>query len=159
VGNTTAHLHFDANENLFLQLVGTRTWTLFPPKQSGFLYESYMLETTEAGLDGESSDIDLSYFTSPVDWQNHDYARFPLLRKAQPVRVVLQPGEVLYVPSYWWHQVEAAPATEVPGTHDVTVGINKWFDPVFDKVAPCAACKLQPNRKAYPAMVFGNTAT
>ena len=44
-------LHYDANENVFLQLAGSRTFTLFRPEDSAHLSESYMLEVKEGGDD------------------------------------------------------------------------------------------------------------
>ena len=44
-----------------------------------------------------------------VDLKNPDFQRFPRVRKALDAAVVvdLEPGDAVYYPSMWWHQVEA----------------------------------------------------
>src|SRR5262249_42658284 len=39
------------------------------------------------------------------DVEQPDLERFPLFAKAVPIRLVLEPGEMLFVPSHWWHTV------------------------------------------------------
>jgi peptidyl-lysine (3S)-dioxygenase / protease len=34
-------------------------------------------------------------------------SRFPLYRHAEPLRVAVRAGELLYLPSMWYHQVAA----------------------------------------------------
>jgi Cupin-like domain len=49
-----------------------------------------------------------------------DVDRFPLYRGLEPIEVELQGGEMLFLPSFWWHQV-----------HSVTteIGVNSWRKP------------------------------
>ena len=44
-----------------------------------------------------------------VDLKNPDFDRFPNVRKALDAAVIvdLEPGDAVYYPSMWWHQVEA----------------------------------------------------
>jgi hypothetical protein len=49
-----------------------------------------------------------SSFTSssirfPMDGSIPDPARYPRFAEARPVECVLEPGEMLYIPIYWWH--------------------------------------------------------
>jgi hypothetical protein len=44
---------------------------------------------------------------SEVDSDNPDYRRHPRYRDAQVMEVLLEPGEVLFLPVGWWHQVRA----------------------------------------------------
>lgn len=41
-----------------------------------------------------------------VDAFNPNLESFPLYTKAKPVEVILEPGEIIYIPPEWWHQVE-----------------------------------------------------
>ena len=47
-----------------------------------------------------------------VDFDNPDYDRFPRFAEAErnALGVVLEPGDVIYIPNMWWHQVESLSA-------------------------------------------------
>jgi jumonji domain-containing protein 7 len=91
---------------------------------------------------------------------------FPEFRHAA-ARVVtchVEEGEVLYLPSYWWHEVQSHPQSNVvsdtnnPNTsrgHHNTKGggdvvttarniaINYWYTPLLQKPFPCADCGFE----------------
>jgi hypothetical protein len=46
-------------------------------------------------------------FGSPFDPEAPDYEAFPLARQAAIAEVVVHPGDMLYVPAGWYHQVRA----------------------------------------------------
>lgn len=46
---------------------------------------------------------------------------------AKPFRVTVHPGEVLYLPSMWYHQVEQTPDAE-----GRNISVNYWYDMSFD---------------------------
>jgi hypothetical protein len=63
------------------QLVGRKRWILFPPDQEEFLYDC------------------------KVQPDQPDLVRFPLFRKAKPIECTVGPGDTIFVPSGWPHQV------------------------------------------------------
>lgn len=99
LGNqVTVPAHQDWPSNLACCVAGRRRFTLFPPDAVGDLYIG-PLDLTPAGqpislVDPSAADLD---------------ARFPryaaALARAQVVE--LSPGDAIYIPSLWWHQVEA----------------------------------------------------
>lgn len=99
--------HFDFPHNLACNAVGSRTFTLFPPEQISHLYPGPM-EFAPGGQD-----------VSLVDFANPDLTKFPDFPKAIAAgqRVTLAPGDVLFLPSMWWHHVEAHQALNVLITH------------------------------------------
>jgi Cupin-like domain len=102
-GNTTK-LHYDVPNNFFAQVVGRKRFLLFPPNETKRLYRY----RTKA------------YNMSQVDPDQPDLNRFPLYRGVEPIEVELQDGDMLFLPSFWWHQV-----------HSLTTGmsVNFWSVP------------------------------
>lgn len=56
-----------------------------------------------------------------VDFERPDYARFPKFKEAKGCETVIGPGDVLYIPIYWWHHIESL----MRGGHTIT--INFWY--------------------------------
>ena len=46
----------------------------------------------------------------------------------QPLRVVLGPGELLVLPSLWWHHVSQRARSDDGGRCSATVAVNYWYD-------------------------------
>jgi len=42
-----------------------------------------------------------------VDFKNPDLDRFPRFSEIGGMEVAMEPGEVLYIPHYWWHYIES----------------------------------------------------
>ena len=89
---TVTPLHCDYDDNIFAQVWGRKRIMLSPPHHDAFLYPS------------EANAI---LFGSPFDPEAPDFARFPLARQASMVECVVEPGDMLYVPAGWYHQVRA----------------------------------------------------
>jgi hypothetical protein len=95
LGNTvTVPAHFDEAQNVACCVSGRRRFTLFPPEQVGNLYVG-PLDFTPAG--------------APISLASTDFAQFPRYRNALAASMVaeLEPGDAIYIPSLWWHQVES----------------------------------------------------
>jgi hypothetical protein len=111
IGNrTTALAHHDMSNNIACCLVGRRRFALFPPEQVGNLYPG-PLEPTPGGQVVTMTDIDAP-----------DFERFPGLRDALAAGEIaeLEPGDALFYPAMWWHQVNALEAFNVM--------INYWWN-------------------------------
>ncbi len=89
--------HQDLPDNLACVAAGRRRFLLFPPEQLPNLYVG-PLDVTPAGQP-----------VSLVDPLAPDLERFPryadAMRHAQAA--VLEPGDALFIPSMWWHHIEA----------------------------------------------------
>lgn len=89
---TVTPLHCDYDDNIFAQIWGTKRIFLSPPHHDAFLYPR------------EANAI---LFGSPFDPEAPDFDQFPLARQATMIEVIVNPGDMLYVPAGWYHQVRA----------------------------------------------------
>jgi hypothetical protein len=111
IGNASqVSCHFDTFENIACVVAGRRRFTLFPPDCIGDLYVG-PIDNTMAG-----QPVGLAVGSAPGDPR---YPRFEQVRDRALV-VELDPGDALYLPKLWWHQVEA--------TEPVNVLVNYWWD-------------------------------
>jgi len=98
IGNRTRiSAHYDLPDNLACIGAGRRRFTLFPPGQQRNLYVG-PIDLTPAGQP-----------ISLVDFKHPDPARFPRFAQALEHAQVaeMEPGDAIFVPSMWWHHVEA----------------------------------------------------
>ncbi len=103
--------HYDTFDNLACVIGGHRRFTLYAPEHIGKLYMG-PIDHTMAG--------------PPVSLAASAGAgragRFPLFESIRDQALVaeLEPGDALYLPKLWWHQVES--------TAPFNVMVNHWWD-------------------------------
>lgn len=108
----TVGLHFDHAENLNFQLRGDKIFDLYPPgvreyyPMPMFSQTAHISRVFRAGL-------------------NPDLRSFPLFDPLRVVRARLREGDALYLPAYWWHQVQSLGAENV--------NLNCWWLPSVAK--------------------------
>eukprot|EP00052_Salpingoeca_macrocollata_P020455 m.171858 g.171858 ORF g.171858 m.171858 type:complete len:702 (-) comp21272_c0_seq4:21-2126(-) len=86
-----AECHYDGGRNFVAMLKGAKRYILMPPEECDLLY-LYNRDHPEA----RHSAVDLSQ----VDWTT-----YPRLNRVRAAQVVVREGEVLYIPSYWFHYI------------------------------------------------------
>ncbi|WP_116808400.1 cupin-like domain-containing protein [Steroidobacter cummioxidans] len=110
LGNRTRiAAHHDLPDNIACVVVGHRRFTLFPPEQLENLYIG-PLDFTPAGQ-----------AISLVDFAKPDLQRFPKFAEAARHAQVaeLSPGDAIFIPSMWWHHIEALDS--------LNVLVNYWW--------------------------------
>jgi hypothetical protein len=107
-----AHIatHYDTMDNLACVFLGTRRFTLYPPDAVADLYVG---------------PIDFTMAGQPVSLAAEaggDPARYPRFEAVRDRALVadLEPGDALYLPKLWWHQVVS--------TQPLNGLINYWWD-------------------------------
>ncbi|MCW3835677.1 cupin-like domain-containing protein [Sphingomonas canadensis] len=88
---TFTPLHFDLTNNLLAQVVGTKCLVLVPPSETPRMANHrHVFSAVHDITDPEC------------------LARYPQARDVRQFEVELNPGDLLYIPVGWWHQVAAA---------------------------------------------------
>jgi hypothetical protein len=97
-------LHRDLPDNLYAQVLGRKRFLLIHPRNRGRVYS-------------RPFHSDVPNF-SRLDAEAPDLERFPRFRGV-PVQVCdVGPGELLFIPRMWWHQVRAL---------ETSASVNLWF--------------------------------
>jgi len=86
-----AENHFDATRNMVALMGGERRYLLSHPNQC----ENLALYPREHPSSRHSA----------VDWSKPDWEKFPQFLDAEVNEVVLQAGDVLYLPTMWFHHI------------------------------------------------------
>jgi hypothetical protein len=87
-GGTVTPLHHDNHSILFGQVYGRKRIKLIPPFERAHLY------------------VRERYY-SAVDAENPDLERFPAFPIGSVAEVIVEPGDLLFLPAGWWHWVKA----------------------------------------------------
>lgn len=109
--SSSTPLHRDSSDNFTYHLCGQKKWTIFSIIDTNYLYFT--------DYDKSKNINPLSEFaTSSIDLKNINFKEYPLVSQAIKLEVIINPGEVLYLPYAWGHSVENL---------NTTVMINFWF--------------------------------
>ena len=84
--------------NLFVQVYGNKEWTFVDPK-----FTKWMYPVTRK---------DMFYAASYLDWRKdvkgQEEDGYPLYKYVPKFKTLLQPGDVLFSPQWWWHALPSA---------------------------------------------------
>ncbi|MEN2500399.1 MAG: HSPB1-associated protein 1, partial [Marteilia pararefringens] len=99
--------HFDSyGVNVVFQVSGRKLWILYPPENYHNMYPTR--------LPYEDSSI-----FSQLDPVRPNFSKFPRFQSVASHAIILEEGDVLFVPKHWWHYVECL---------NDSLSINCWFD-------------------------------
>ena len=83
---TITPLHHDTIMLFHTQVVGRKRWRFISPLETPRLYN-------------------YNNVFSPIDIDHLDLNRYPLFGEVKVLEVVVEPGETVFLPLAWWHQV------------------------------------------------------
>jgi hypothetical protein len=131
----TTYVHRDRHHThaWLAQIVGRKKWTMFPPDQYELLYK----EPSEPGAQAYVN------ITSP------DLQCFPRFNEATPIEFVLHPGELLFVPGGWLHQVTSLdPSISLSGNYVDGSNIGAFLkDALAEKMENRRAARKRPPQR------------
>jgi jumonji domain-containing protein 7 len=55
-------------------------------------------------------------------------AKYPLFSRATPIEFTINAGELLFLPAFWWHQVQC---------EDTGISVSFWWAPEFQYCIDC----------------------
>ena len=117
--DSISSLHKDPYENIYCVVTGRKHFTLLHPTDAPFLYKK------EFPVYQYNQQLNLNDTGSRVPWSpidpddENNFEKYPLFRHATPFHVTLNPSDVLYLPSLWYHKVQQG---------DETIAVNFWYD-------------------------------
>ena len=140
VGNRSIiSTHFDLSDNIACVVAGRRRFTLFPPEQLPNLYVGPL----DHNMAGQPA--------SMVELNAPDFARYPRFGEALAAAFTaeLEPGDAIYIPTLWWHQIEALSPFNILVNHwweDAPADRGSMFEAMVHAIF--AAGTLPPERLA-----------
>ncbi|KAI9678568.1 MAG: hypothetical protein M1817_005625 [Caeruleum heppii] len=137
IGNShsVSALHKDNYENIYCQVIGTKTFVLVPPVNVPCIREEAVICATYVKAQGQEEttlqiqkDIPEEKIPFPL-WDPDEpssssttaYTPF-----CKPLRATLQEGDLLYLPALWYHKVSQTCSAE-----GVCCAVNYWYDMDF----------------------------
>ncbi|ORX96867.1 hypothetical protein K493DRAFT_314303 [Basidiobolus meristosporus CBS 931.73] len=125
---STTSMHKDPYENIYVVIAGTKIFTLLPPTDYYCLHEKEFPAATWTKDDHGEFKIKPEVPETMVPWisldpNNVDLQKFPRYRYAHPLVVHVNPGDMMYLPSMWYHHV--AQREDLDGR---VLAVNYWYD-------------------------------
>ena len=95
-------LHFDGGDFFSLQIDGTKEWHLVDPLHAVRLYADFVYPPPGP-----------SYGLQVFRRKGVDVARLPGILDTPTHTVSVRPGDVLYIPQRWWHEIRSKPGRNI----------------------------------------------
>ncbi len=112
--NINTKPHYDYYDNFLTQIFGRKRVRLFAPNDTPYMH-AYSINDT---MTVEGVQYPSVHSSQIADIDLVDANEFPNIKFATPFEGILNPGDLLYIPAGWWHEVKSL---------DVTMSINFWW--------------------------------
>ncbi|ORZ37253.1 cupin-like domain-domain-containing protein [Catenaria anguillulae PL171] len=110
-GAAATAVHKDPYENLYAVVSGTKTFKLWPPSDAWRMEEQAMFEVVV-----DNPDARVPWIVAPPP-------------DAPCIEVQVHAGDMLYLPSQWFHAVYQRPAPpQTNPIHPLVIAVNWWYD-------------------------------
>ncbi|CAD6238714.1 GSCOCG00008533001-RA-CDS [Cotesia congregata] len=133
-------MHKDPYENIYCVVEGEKEFILHPPTDLPWIpYEKYPSTTYKKQKNNKwdiiyneninsSQELDNLNSENLIPWisidpLNPDYVNYPQYKNVTTIKVKVKKGEVLYLPSLWFHHVQQSHGC---------IAVNYWYDMNYD---------------------------
>lgn len=155
----SAGFHWDHMHNVHVVLSGSKEVFLVPPLQAPALRATRFCQQAQWQMDCSGGRMTLQKAPMISTESSTDYAlvsieqscsenlrRHPQMAedlKESPLKVLLQPGDAIYIPPGWWHSIRThRPSHDSPGDDlPLALSVNFWYD-------------LPPELKSYASLLL-----
>jgi hypothetical protein len=104
-------IHHDFTDNFFVQVRGTKRVILYSPDPEDAFYRMPFLARNQRS----------SWHISRVgSLESADRQAFPAFGSAKPIDILVQQGDVLYIPIFFWHEVHSIDSP--------SISLSYWWD-------------------------------
>ncbi|CRK89741.1 CLUMA_CG003374, isoform A, partial [Clunio marinus] len=125
-------MHKDPYENIYCVISGFKDFILIPPVDVHLvprqIYQSAIYESNESNsfqikslFDDSNKPINIEWVS--IDPLNPDFKKYPEYKNANIFKVRVNKGDILYLPSLWYHHVQQS--------HEC-IAVNYWYDMEYD---------------------------
>ena len=128
-GQSTSSLHKDPYENIYCVLAGEKIFTLYPPSDiinvpyKHYKEAHYKFEDGKWSIEEEESEVPWISIDPDEQTPEEIIEQYPRYKNATPFKVVIGPGDALYLPSLWLHQV-----AQQHNEEGIVLAVNYWHD-------------------------------
>ncbi|KAH0642776.1 hypothetical protein KY289_033750 [Solanum tuberosum] len=142
IGNELSEtsFHKDHYENIYAVVSGEKHFLLLPPTDVHRMYiREYPAAVYHYSQDTGKFSLELEEPVRNVPWcsvnpypspelKEKEMTKFPFyFNGPRPFEVTVKAGEILYLPSMWFHHVKQS-----PDSRGLTIAVNYWYDMRFD---------------------------
>mmetsp|Transcript_86648 Transcript_86648/g.193866 ORF Transcript_86648/g.193866 Transcript_86648/m.193866 type:complete len:328 (+) Transcript_86648:3-986(+) len=150
-GGTRSNLHYDSNDNWLCQLLGRKSVNLYAKEDSRRLYPVIfdregddVFYQRQLRPNGELEEIlvpkerrDGKVYAGLIE-HAPDHQRFPLFKEARPKACRVGPGECLWIPHHWWHNIRSEEG-------EINLSLNYWFGTLASDWGPWTLAEAEYN--------------
>ena len=132
-------IHQDPYENIYSVIKGSKTFIIYPPTNEYYLRKHKFIHSKWSrnpsnnhwSIHPISNTNNLQY----IDWINYEInpsnsisnlsntPQYPNISKCQGLKITVNAGDTLYLPSLWFHQV-----TQSCDNFGRCIAVNHWYD-------------------------------
>ena len=119
-------MHKDPYENMYCVVSGYKDFILHPPTDQPWIPYANYPKAGYQEIDGDLKIVPEDGGTFPwidIDPLNPDLTKYPKYENARQIRCRVEKGEMLYLPSLWFHHVRQSHGC---------IAINYWYDMQYD---------------------------
>ncbi|KAF8784692.1 Bifunctional peptidase and (3S)-lysyl like protein [Argiope bruennichi] len=108
-GQCVHSMHKDHYENIYYTLIGIKYFELYPPIAIGWMpyqkYKKYQWSYDMKKKSWKMNDLNEEVKGIPIDIRPKSREKYLMYSKTKSYHVQLRPGECLYIPAMWYHEV------------------------------------------------------